>query len=134
MAAREAKDLKSRYEHLGNAIHTLQDATSPSHRGMQQWIWINPVVGAMGAVSGVALAFVQPVAGIAVVVAVAIPYVLDLIHVLREPSYPKAGSPEAKQLEGVTRNAERIVSNRDGPVPEVFIDEQGYLKREIYEE
>jgi hypothetical protein len=24
-------------EHLGNAIHTMQDATSPSHRGFQLW-------------------------------------------------------------------------------------------------
>ena len=76
--------------------------------------------------------FVQPVTGIAIRVTVAVHYVPDVIHVLREPTRSKAGSPEARRFEGINQHAPRIASKRDGPVPKGFTGDRGHLKREIY--
>lgn len=37
MASQQAGRVEEAYRNLGDAIHTLQDATSPSHRGFQVW-------------------------------------------------------------------------------------------------
>jgi len=34
-----SKPVHTRLEHLGNAMHTLQDSTSPPHHGFQSWPW-----------------------------------------------------------------------------------------------
>jgi hypothetical protein len=83
-------DSDSAMASLGEAIHTLQDATSPSHRGFQEWHGPGPPVGAHALNSG----------PVGVVVGLAAQAMAGAVHALQENQYPSGDT--AKQLEGVT--------------------------------
>ena len=90
-------------KHLGNAIHTLQDATSPPHRGFQTY---HDAAG--GGVLATARAEVGAVG-----------------HAVRELQYPLAGTTERAQLEGATRWGYEMY--KSGDIPENIFDSSGKI-------
>jgi RHS repeat-associated protein len=103
-AQAELKDgnLPQAYSDLGDAIHTVTDATSPVHRGFQTY---DP--GHIG--------FGEYTYG-------------ALKHGLAESTYPAEGTPERAELEGGIRYLYDLVRNPTSPIPQTFFDKQtGFL-------
>jgi RHS repeat-associated protein len=107
--------------HLGNAIHVLQDATSPAHELFQTFHDYSvgpPLFGKGSIIEKITAVLFLPLK----LVVGLFSMFSALIHIFQENKYPKSGTEERDRLEGATLWGYEMY--KSGNIPEKIFDEK----------